>query len=257
MIAPCCDNTISQTLRLNDDEVHVWYATLDQEAPHVEAFRQTLSPGELARADRFRFEEDRHRFIVARGLLRLILSRYLDVEPAQLRFCYGRYGKPALANGLGEGTLSFNLAHAEGLAVCAVARSRQIGVDVERMRTDFAYQEVVERFFSWREQGVLRALPQRARCVAFFAGWTRKEAYLKARGEGLSLPLREVEVTLAPGEPPALLSVGGDVQEARRWVLHELKPRPGYAAAVAVEGRDWQLEVKEWAELAGLGSIQN
>jgi len=249
MITQCYDNTISQTLRLNDDEVHVWYATLDREAPHMGAFRQTLSPGELARADRFRLAEDRRRFIVGRGLLRLILSRYLGMEPAQLRFCYGRYGKPALANGPGEDTLSFNLAHAEGLALYAVVRNRQIGVDVERMRTDFDYQEVAERFFSWREQGVLRALPQRARCEAFFAGWTRKEAYLKARGEGLSFPLHEVEVTLAPGEPAALLSVGRDTGEARRWALHELKPHPGYAAAVAVEGRGWRLGVGRWTDV--------
>jgi 4'-phosphopantetheinyl transferase len=249
MIVPYCESTIRHTLRLNADEVHVWYATLDREASRMEAYRQALSPGELARADRFRFEEDRHHFIVARGLLRLILSRYLDVEPAQLRFCYGRYGKPALANGLGEGMLSFNLAHAEGLALYAVARGRQIGVDVEHIRADYPYQEVVERFFSWREQGVLRALPQRARCGAFFAGWTRKEAYLKARGEGLSLPLHEIEVTLAPREPALLLSVGGDAQEARRWALHELKPHPGYAAAVAVEGRGWRLGVGQWTDL--------
>jgi 4'-phosphopantetheinyl transferase len=88
------------------------------------------------------------------------------------------------------------------------------------------------------------------RYEAFFAAWTRKEAYLKARGEGLSLPPQGVEVTLAPDEPASLLSVGGDPREARRWTLHELKPRPGYAAAVAVEGHDWQLEVREWAELA-------
>jgi 4'-phosphopantetheinyl transferase len=251
MTVPCCDSTTSQTLRLNDDEVHVWCATLDAEAPQLEFFWQTLSQDEMARAKGFYSEQDRRRFVMARGLFRLILSRYLDTEPGQLRFFYSPYGKPVLADSLGRGALNFNLAHSGGLVLYAITCNRAIGVDVERMRTDFAYQELVGRFFSPRERRILRGLPPDTRCEAFFSGWTRKEAYLKARGDGLGYPPDQVEVSLGPGEPARLLSIGGDYQEACRWSLQTLGPLPGYAAALAVEGYDWRLIFREWTDLTG------
>lgn len=231
-----------ETLELGSGEVHVWRATLDQPTPRVQSLRRILAADEQARADRFYFEKGRVRFIVARGLLRMILGRYLDREPSQLRFDYSPYGKPALASESGGETLRFNVSHSHGLALYAVTRGREIGIDVEYIRADVASEQIAERFFSSREVAVLRALPVEAQAEAFFNCWTRKEAYIKARGEGLSLPLDQFDVSLVPGEPAALLSTRPDPHEASRWSLQELTPGPGYVAALAVEGRIRQLQ---------------
>jgi 4'-phosphopantetheinyl transferase len=232
---------ISRTLPLADDEVHVWYATLDLDAPRVRDLQSILTPDEQARAERFHFKRDRDRFIVAHGLLRVILARYVGTNPENLRFCHSLYGKPFLVTASGQEMLNFNLSHSQGLALYAITRNREIGVDLEYVRTDFACEQVAERFFSPREKATLRSLPEEIKYEAFFACWTRKEAYIKARGEGLSLPLDQFDVSMSPGEPALLLYTGGDPQETSRWSLRELKPSTGYAAALAVEGHDWRL----------------
>ena len=221
-------------------EVHVWRASLDTTGGHRTNLLATLSPDERARADRFHFERDREHFIAGRGRLRAILSRYLETAPSAVPFGYDTHGKPRLA-GAFRRRLRFNVSHAHGLALYAVSADRELGVDIEwtgrRLEAGIA-----ERFFAPREVATLRALPPHQQRDAFFACWTRKEAYVKARGEGLTLALDQFEVSLAPGEPAALLRVQGDPDEARRWSLQELTPGPGYAAAFAVEGRDWGLQ---------------
>ena len=236
-----------ESLTLADDEVHVWRAFLDLEPHHVQGLQRTLLPGELERAGRFRFVRDRRRFIVARGVLRAILSRYLNIEPCQVRFSYNPYGKPALARGLGDDRLRFNLAHSHALALCAVTRNREVGIDLERIRADLVSRQTAEQFFSPREIAVLRSLPKAAQTAAFFHCWTRKEAYIKARGEGLSFPLDRFDVSLAPGEPAALVNTPGDPSEAARWSLKDLSPGPGYVAALAVEGHGWRLKCWQWS----------
>jgi len=206
----------------------------------------TLAPDELRRADRYRFERDRRRFIVARGVLRAILSRYTGVEPGQLRFRYGAQGKPQLVGETGREALRFNLSHAHELVLFAVARGRAIGVDLEYVRRDLADLELAERFFSPTEVAVLRALPAYARCRAFFNCWTRKEAYIKAKGGGLSIPLDQFDVTLGPGKAAALVEARWDAEEASRWSLHGMDPAPGYVAALAVQGRAWELAFWRW-----------
>jgi 4'-phosphopantetheinyl transferase len=230
-----------KTLVLGEDEVHVWRAALNLSASSVQSLQQTLAPDEQRRAERFHFRKDREHFIVAHGLLRIILGRYLDIKLSQLRFCYSPYGKPALAKESGGDALQFNLSHSHGMALYAVTRRRNIGVDIERVRTDWPSEQVAEQFFASSEVAQLRALPDNAWHEAFFRCWTRKEAYIKARGEGLSLPLDKFEVSLAPGEPAALLSTKGDPEEASRWSMKELRVGPGYAAALVVQGHDWQL----------------
>jgi 4'-phosphopantetheinyl transferase len=239
---------LSRNLPLADDEVHVWRAILDLEAPRVRSLQRTLAPDEQARAERFYFRKDRERFIVARGRLRVILSRYLDTKPGQLRFCYGLYGKPSLVTTPGQDTLSFNSSHSRGLALHAIARKREVGIDLEYMHTDFAYEQVAEQFFSSREKATLRTFPTRMKHEAFFTCWTRKEAYIKARGEGLSFPLDQFDVSMNPGEPALLVNTRGDPQEASRWSLQELRPCTGYMAALAVEGHDWRLRCWNWQE---------
>lgn len=238
-----------ETLMLGSDEVHVWRACLDRDTSYVQSLRQILSADEQARARRSYFEKDRKHFIVARGLLRIILSRYLDMEPSQLHFCYNPNGKPSLGITSDEETLNFNVSHSCGLALYAVTRGREVGIDLERIRADFACEQIAERFFSSQENAMLRALPaKRVKHKAFFNCWTRKEAYIKARGEGLSLPLDQFDVSLAPGGPAMLLNTREDPQEVSRWSLQELIPAPGFVATLAVEGHGWRLACWKWPE---------
>jgi 4'-phosphopantetheinyl transferase len=232
---------------LSSDEVHVWRVALDQPEPQVHAFQRTLAEDELSRAARFYFPHLTRHFIVGRGVLRAILARYLGASPHTLRFGYTEYGKPFLV-GQDQQWLSFNLSHSGGLALCAVVRERAIGVDIESIRRDMEHESIAERFFSPAEQRVLRALPSSLRPQAFFDCWTRKEAYIKAHGEGLSLPLDQFSVSLAPGEPAGLLHTDGDPSEATRWSLRELAPGPDYAAALAVEGHGWGLACWQWPQ---------
>jgi 4'-phosphopantetheinyl transferase len=231
---------------LAHDEVHVWRAALNQPALQVQNLWLTLVADERARAERFHFPTDREHFIVARGVLRAILGGYLKRHPSELCFCYSSYGKPALTTELGEATLSFNLSHSHGLALYAVAHRRALGIDVEWLRPDLANEKIAEHFFSAREVAALRALSNELQTEAFFHCWTRKEAYIKARGEGLSFPLNRFDVSLVPGEPAALLRTLDDPLEATRWSLQELHPGPGYVAALAVEGQHWRLQSWQW-----------
>ncbi len=236
-----------QPLILAGDEVHVWRASLAQPAARVAELFAVLDAAERDRAARFRFHKDQQHFIVARGILRQLLGRYLNRPPAELKFSYSMYGKPALDSASpDEPTLQFNLAHSHTLALYAFTYGRQVGIDLEYARTDFASAEIAERFFSAREVAMLRALDPELQSAAFFNCWTRKEAYIKARGEGLSHPLNSFAVSLRPGEPAALLSVDDNVEELARWTLEDLNPAPGYAAALVVEQPDWQLKCFEW-----------
>ena len=235
-----------ERLSLAGDEAQVWRAELDQPAEVRRGLRSLLTPLELERASRFRFEKDRNHFAVARGLLRTMLGEYLGLPPARLRFSYQTYGKPALAEEFAESGLRFNVSHSHGLALFAFTRRREVGLDVEYMREEFAGESVAEHFFSPAEVRALRALPPGRRVQGFFNCWTRKEAYVKARGTGLSFPLAAFSVSLAPGEPAALLGVRGDPGETSRWSLRALEPGTGYAAAVAVEGGGWRLRRWRW-----------
>lgn len=233
-------------LTLPGNQVHVWRASLDQPAWRLWELAQTLSVDEQARADRFRLKQDRWRFTASHGILRVILGRYLGVKPEQLLFQAGLHGKPSLVKMLNEIGLSFNMSHSHTLAVFAVTRDREIGVDVERIRLTLDVEQIAERFFSPQESAVLQTIPADLKLEAFFTCWVRKEAYIKARGDGLSLPLDQFEVSLVPGEPARLLSTSHDPQEAIRWSLHDVTPSPGYVAAVAVQGSNWQLKCWEW-----------
>lgn len=233
---------------LPDDEVHVWCERLEQPPSRVRALSNVLSQDEQERAGRFYFQRDREHFTVARAMLRIILGRYLNMEPGQLGFRYSSYGKPSLEQEKNLEDLRFNLSHSGELALIAVTRGREIGVDIELIRHDVMEDKIAERFFSQLEVAMLRALPADLQAEAFFNCWTRKEAYIKARGEGLSLPLDKFDVSLAPGEPAALLGIRIGSEEMSRWNMLELAVGEGYAAALVVEGRDRQLKCWQWPE---------
>jgi 4'-phosphopantetheinyl transferase len=216
--------------------VEVWRGSLDQEPEVRTRLESVLDRDELERAASFRFERDRHRYVVGRGLLRMLLARRLGRSPAELRFRYGRERKPALAGD----ELRFNLAHAEERVLYAFSSAFEVGVDIELLRPDAADGRVAERFFSPHEVAALRALPEREQAQAFLACWTRKEAILKARGDGLMLPLDSFDVTLRPGDAAELLRAAWAPEEQARWQLVDLsEAERGEIAALAAPARGW------------------
>lgn len=239
-------NPPPRRLILEREAVHVWRVSLAQPRSRIQTFLHLLTPDERARAEAYHFQHDRERFIAARGALRTILARYLRITPEQLCFTYSRYGKPTLLEAMNGRGLRFNISHSHEMALCAVTRGREVGVDVEFIREDFASMDIAGRFFSQGEVAALRALPPGAQTPAFFNCWTRKEAYIKARGEGLSHPLDSFTVSVIPGAPARLLSTKNDPQEGSHWCLHELAAGAGYMAAIAVEGGPCRLDYWQW-----------
>ena len=235
-------------LELSSNEVHVWLTKLNSLTRHAQQMAQCLNEDESVRAQRFHFEQDKARFIVCRGALRTIIGCYLHIEPSGVRFSYGPHGKPYLEETVGDSTFRFNLGHSNDIALCAFTRCREIGVDIEYIRDLPDADQIAYRFFSADEIATLHALPASQRRQAFFNCWTRKEAYIKATGKGLSQPLDQFEVSLAPTEPASLRSVKGAPEEASRWSLKALTPASGYAAALAVEGHNWRPAFWEFPE---------
>ena len=230
-------------LDLNVRDVHVWTASLDSvRSPGRPA--DLLSPDELAKAGRFRAERDRRRFIVCRGVLRSLLSRYLGDPPESLEFRYGPSGKPALGLGSGKPDLHFNVSHCGGRALYAVALSREVGIDVECLRADIPADDIAARFFSAHETAAIGALPAADRRRAFFRLWTRKEAFLKAQGHGLSGSLGDFAVSCGPDA--RLVWTVPEPSEASRWRLEDICDGADHAAAVAAAGTDWVLRRWEW-----------
>lgn len=211
--------------------VHLWQRQLDASAEEVNAYYRLLSSEEQERAGRFRVERPRNDFVLTRGTLRSLLAQYLGSTPQAIRFRYAVRGKPALE---GESGLCFNVSHTNGLALIAFVKGRAIGVDVENLGRETEVEQLAERFFSKRERDELKRLTRDQLRAGFFRCWTRKEAYVKARGEGLSLPLHQFDVSVAPGESRALLATRPDPSEASRWILCDVPTQPGYAAALAV-----------------------
>lgn len=205
-----------------------------------------LAADESERAGRFRFQRDRSRYVVGRGLLRVLLGRYLATDPGEIRFVYGPYEKPALA---GAGP-RFNLSHSGSVALLAFSSVGELGIDVERDEVDLAREQIPERFFSVAEVNALRALPRPLQSRAFLSCWTRKEAFLKARGDGLNLALDSFDVTLAPGQPVAIVRTAWSDEEPTEWSLKDVSdPHHGYIAAVASRGWSWRAIRRGVAEI--------
>jgi 4'-phosphopantetheinyl transferase len=222
---------------LGGNEAHLWRLDLDAAGGETAA-ANILNEEERARAARFHFERDRQRFIAGRAALRRILAAYLDRSPTDLVFTVGRHGKPALEN-LG---LEFNLSHSGGCGLLAVTRGRRVGVDVERVRADFAGKDIARRFFAPAEVEALAGFAPDQYATGFFRCWTRKEAYVKARGDGLSLAFDRFEVPLDQAATRALASCLDDPSECTRWSFREVVPAPGYLGALVVEGDGWTLQ---------------
>jgi 4'-phosphopantetheinyl transferase len=219
--------------------VQVFPVSIQAPVPVVDQFRSLLSSDEAARAARFRFEHLQHSFILARGALRILLGRYLNTSPADLAFSYAAKGKPALA---GSANLQFNASHSGDLALFAFTLDCDLGVDIEAVRSMPDMEDVAGRFFCAEEIAELMALSPGQRDQAFFLCWTRKEAYIKATGEGLSVPLDAFRVTLRPGDPARMVHLECDPIAAQAWTLHDLALDPHYAAALAYRDSPRPLE---------------
>jgi len=220
-------------------EIHVWSVPLDPSAAIVERLAKSLAADEWERARRFRFDRHRRRYQVGRGVLRELLGAYLGMPAREVVFSYGPRGKPFLGGPAAvAGGLSFNLSNSHELALIGLLRGPEIGVDVELLKPMPDLEQIAERFFSVSERTALRALPADQKREGFFNCWTRKEAYLKAVGEGLAAPLDSFDVTLIPGEPPRMLTLKGDAERASRWTYRCFRPASDYIGALAIEGID-------------------
>jgi 4'-phosphopantetheinyl transferase len=224
-------------------EIHLWAIALDPPETRVRGLGELLSGDERARAERFHFDRHRRRFTVGRGALRELLGGYLDREPRGIELGYGEKGKPYLPGG----ELRFNLSNSSELALVAVAAEIEVGVDLERLRPLPDALDIAERFFSLPERRVLAAVPEPGREEAFFRCWTRKEAYLKAVGDGLTVALDRFDVTLDAAGEARILALDGDPGRAARWTLVHLDPAPGYLGALAVpDPGPWRLSAGRW-----------
>ena len=232
---------------LGEGEVHVWRADTRLDCGRIAELRQVLSEDEADRALRYRYSRHRDQFIAARGALRVILSQYLGTGPAGITFSYGPFGKPVLSGGPAGIDIRFNLSHSGSTALCAAVLGREVGVDLEEIRPVPDMLNIAERFFSPDEGTALKDLPEGARLPAFFACWTRKEAYLKAKGAGLTVRLDQFDVPVSPDEPAALIRVAGQPDEPGRWSMFDLDAGAGHAAALAVEGAPPRVACYRWA----------
>jgi 4'-phosphopantetheinyl transferase len=232
--------------RLETGQCHVWVASLTADATEFCRLLKILSPPEHQRAERFRFEKDRNAYIQCHGILRRLLGRYLEVRPDELCFSTSDQGKPYLTGPPNHLALRFNLSHSNGMALFAFARSLEVGVDIEYLQRLTDWSSVAEMTFSPREKAELAALSPENRLLGFFNGWTRKEAVLKATGEGIPSGMKQIEVSLTPGMPCRVLGFGDEAARCPEWSLCHLDPAPDFVGAVAVQRPNMQFRLGTW-----------
>ena len=232
-----------ESIILAEGEVHVWRAPVNCDAGALGRYESILALSERERARKFLIPGARREFIATRGILRELLTAYLGGSAAGLRFNYGRQGKPAVSASDGAPPLRFNVSHSHGVAAFAFARQRDVGIDVEKIRQDVAGEEIAKLYFSQSEAAELRRLRRESYAEGFFKCWTRKEAYLKARGEGLQLALSSFQVSIASDKRQELIDETGS-----RWTISAFEPAPGFTGAVAAQGKDWKLRYWEWRD---------
>jgi 4'-phosphopantetheinyl transferase len=230
-ILEVCDAALdSLAAPLEPNVLHLWQKPLIESEDAISACYELLLPEEREKASRYRVERPRQDFILTRGTLRSLLSKYLQRDTREITLDYTEYGKPLVR----DSSLHFNVSHTNGLAVLAFVLNREIGVDVEKIRPQSDAKKLAERFFSDYERRALRDLTEDNLNAAFFRCWTRKEAYIKAVGEGLSMPLSQFDVSLEPNPDQALLATRPDPNEVTHWLVRNISVTAGYAAALAI-----------------------
>jgi 4'-phosphopantetheinyl transferase len=217
---------------LERHEVHLWQSVLDASSERILRMRLLLNENELARAERFRTEQARRSFIVARGALRCLLGGYLGQSPQTISIESGAQGKPQVSG------LQFSISHSFQIALLAFSKECEVGVDVEKVRSLPDRDQITERFFSPGEAAELKGIAAEERDLAFFNCWTRKEAYVKAVGRGLQVPLHEFRVTLAPHDEARILHLDHQPAAANEWQVYALQPAPDYVGAVVYRSHE-------------------
>jgi 4'-phosphopantetheinyl transferase len=231
---------------LGQHELHVWRASLDTPPAILGRLESTLNAGEKERAEKFLVPQARERFVAGRGILRELVATYLEIEPQKVEFMYGPQGKPSLST-VHNSKVCFSVSHSREMALFAFAMDGEVGVDIEQVKPDFKGMEIAAHFFSSEEIAALAELAPELGAEAFFGCWTRKEAYVKARGQGLSIPLRGFTVSFADSKQLLRDETGA------AWSCCALKPARGFAGAVVVAGENWSLKCGEWS--AGEDSV--
>lgn len=230
-------------LTLSEDEVHIWRASLDLDEYFQSSFLKVLSPDENYRAQKFRFAKDNRNFIAARGILRSLLGKYLKISPAEISFQYSKFGKPGIAD---NNSLQFNISHSQNIALFAFTKKFPVGVDVELVNHDIEVKDIATKFFSANEIMNLLALPEQEQTLGFFNCWTRKEAFIKAVGEGLSFPLDKFEVSLELGKPANLLATHWEPEAVSKWSMYSISPGANFVGSLAIEGLVEKVNFWNW-----------
>ncbi len=231
----------TEPLVLAADTVHVWTCWLKERLPQLQMLSELLAPDEMKRAQRFRFERDRQAYIISRATLRQLLAAYLPQSAAELVFDYGEQGKPMIAG------LEFNLSHSHDCLVLALARDTAVGIDVEWIERTTVSDRLAANCFSQQELEQFHSLSEEEKPLAFFNGWTRKEAFIKALGSGLHFNLKKFSVMLLPQQPPQLLAIESDSMLASNWQLHSFSPTPCYCGAIAWQGEEKTIIFKQFS----------
>jgi 4'-phosphopantetheinyl transferase len=232
-------------LILSEEEAHIWRANLDIDECFQSSFLRLLSPDEKARAQKFRVAKDSSNFIVARGILRSLIGKYLEINPAEISFQYNGFRKPCIAN---NNSLNFNISHSQNIALFAFTKEFNVGVDVEFVNPDIPVKEMAAKFFSTNEINNLFALPEEQLTPGFFNCWTRKEAFIKAVGEGLSFPLNRFEVSLEPGQPAKLLATDWAPEAVSKWSIYSMSPGANFVGGLAIEGSVGEVKFWNWQQ---------
>ncbi|MBD3184087.1 4'-phosphopantetheinyl transferase superfamily protein [Candidatus Poribacteria bacterium] len=234
-------------IKLTDGFIDIWLGKLDQPDETIQSLMKSLSNSEINRAVKYRLDRDKNRFIVGRGILRDIIGRYLNMEPHVINFQYGKFGKPYLPDSYSDKKIKFNLAHSRGIAIYAFVSEKEIGVDVECVREMPDVDYIADSFFSSPEVSALRSVSEDQKQEAFFNCWTRKEAYIKALGDGLTHSLDQFSVSLIPGEEPKILEIKNS-PNPEKWSLRAFKTEDNYIAAVAVENCKRDMRFWKWKQ---------
>jgi len=230
-----------ESIILEANQVDIWRLSLDLMPDSVKSDLSSLSADEVERSASFKFDKDKHSYIVSHMLMRNVLSRYVKIEPAEIVFETNPHGKPFIK----DSGLDFNISHSGEWVLLAATSSGKIGIDIERIRQGISSHVIARQYFSPGEIKELQALPvEEDRVAAFFVGWSRKEAYIKAHGLGLALPLESFDVSFSEN-PPLLRATRPDAEEAKKWALRSVEVDPAYKAAVAIDNTN-KLEYRFW-----------
>ncbi len=239
---PLSWSSVPSKLYLTRDEVHVWCVNLDVLDLDINCLKHILSKEENDKADSFHFKDDRENYIGRHVMLRKILCRYLSLEPDKINFRYGFHGKPSLSNYFKADKIYFNLSHSKGLVLYAMTRGRKVGVDVERVTSGIMDEQFISYVFSQKELSTIQSLPMDMRTNALFRSWTRKEAFVKALGQGLSYDLKRIDVSAALGEKSIISNQNCYAHSSCCWSLRDIELGPGYAGSIVLEGYNWALK---------------